>query len=78
VWTKENIFNLYAAKKRINNAPFYSEPIRLKQGYATMQDCRAKCAQPDWSTGYNCMCQALRVRQLAGHPWKIGNALQKP
>jgi len=21
--------------------------------------------QPDWSTGHNCMCQALRVRQIA-------------
>ena len=29
-----------------------------------MQHCRAKCTQPDWSTGHSCMCQAQWVGQL--------------
>jgi len=33
--------------------------------------------KPDCSTGHSCMCQALRGRQLAGHPRKIGNTLLK-
>ena len=53
--------------------PYYNI---LDQWCATMQHCRAKCAEPDWFTGHSCMRQALRVRQLAGHPRNIDYTLK--
>jgi len=47
----------------------------VAQGCATRQHYWAKYTQPEWSMGHSCLCKALGVRQIAGHPLRIGNTL---